>query len=131
VYECFNSRLVRLAAAGHDRYLTGFFRFNSRLVRLAVTNRQLKDLRKTKFQFQIGAIGRVGTDSLQVDLKVSIPDWCDWQLWRFVSEAAIASFNSRLVRLAERLRILIMRNYRPFQFQIGAIGSKRGRRPEF
>ena len=95
----FNSRLVRLVVSKVIFTRVSFSRFNSRLVRLVdETGAETPDV--GKFQFQIGAIGRMkepkepslfsGFNSRLVRLvemtalsgrsisTVSIPDWCDW-----------------------------------------------------
>ena len=76
--------------------------FNSSLVRLGGRNNCRSSFKKSKFQFQLGAIGSLTRAEFEKsETVVSIPAWCDWEFTGF------GKFS--IVEIV-------------FQFQLGAIG---------
>ena len=105
-----------------------------------------------RFQFQLGAIGRVNYEVNSTRQPVSIPAWCDWERrrsgtpiftpyvsipawcdWETIFVKSITttrrSFNSSLVRLGGGGRSNRSAQPRWFQFQLGAIGRLRYVKP--
>ena len=76
-----------------------------------------------KFQFQIGAIGRMKQTLFNIEpIKVSIPDWCDWQGY-----LCYVMFRVMLVSIPDwcdwqNRPVIQICICKMFQFQIGAIG---------
>ena len=125
MYQCFNSKLVRLkdALTFEGKTLTQLC-FNSKLVRLkAKHNRQLVTL--PTFQFQTGSIKRVSAlwqqivhsrfNSKLVRLKVGY--------YLGVDNERMKSFNSKLVRLKASFSKSTIIGGNKFQFQTGSIKS--------
>ena len=99
--------------------------FNSSMVRLGAQHFTFNLRNVWVFQFQYGAIGRCVNLIVLFSVVISIPVWCDWEMFQEPLINLLPHyFNSSMVRLGDVWNKSSSSLTTKFQFQYGAIGSR-------